>query len=665
MMKLFLLIVMLLLNGAANADTQPFQVLSYHDVRDVVDGDLDADTTAISSKNLARHFAWLQAHGYHPISMDDVLNAKSGKKALPTKPILLTFDDGYQSFYSRVYPLLKLYNYPAVLALVGSWLQVENGKMVTYGDELMPREHFLSNAEIKEMASSDLVEFASHSYDLHHGVLANPQGTKTPAAVTLQYDAASQSYESQADYKKRVALDLQTNNQLIKKLSGKSPRIMVWPYGANNAQAVEIARELGMPITLTLSEANLPNTSGSKASDSNNNLSQIGRYLVDSNPSELFLADLSKSLDSAKIMAPIENQRVMHIDLDYVFDEDAAQMARNLDMLLDRVKSLAPSTVYLQAFSDKNGDGVAESVYFPSRHVAMRADLFSRVAWQLITRADVRVYAWMPVLAFELSDKQKQAALQVVSANPAADKNAYKRLSPFSDEARQIIKDIYNDLGAHAQFSGVLFHDDATLSEFEDDSQFARAAYQKTFNQANLLAIQSQDANRLQQLKSRQLTQLTLELAQILKRYQPELKTARNLYAPAMLNPQSEHWLAQNYQDFLSAYDYTAVMAMPLLENAEDPTAFLNALVTTAKASKNGLAKTVFELQARNWKTKQALPASHLILHMQTLLKAGAWHVGYYPDDFLNNQPEIEAIRPYISSRIYPYLLVPNLPKAK
>ena len=663
-MKLFLLIVMLLLNGVAIAETQPFQVLSYHDVRDVVDGDLDADTTTISSKNLARHFAWLQAHGYHPISMDDLLNAKAGKKALPEKPILLTFDDGYQSFYSRVYPLLKLYNYPAVLALVGSWLQVENGKMVTYGDELMPRDHFLSNAEIKEMANSNLVEFASHSYDLHHGVLANPQGTKTPAAVTLQYDAASQRYESEADYEKRVASDLQTNNQLIKKLSGKSPRIMVWPYGANNAQAVEIARQLGMPITLTLSEASLPNANKSNT----NNLSEIGRYLVDSNPSELFLADLSKSLDSAKIMTPIENQRVMHIDLDYVFDEDATQMARNLDMLLDRVKSLAPSAVYLQAFSDKNGDGVAESVYFPNRHVAMHADLFSRVAWQLRTRADVPVYAWMPMLAFELSDKQKQAALQVVSANPAADKNNYKRLSPFSAEARQIIKDIYHDLGAHAQFSGVLFHDDATLSEFEDDSQFARATYQATFNQSNVFAIKSEDANRLMTLKSRQLTQLTLELARILKGYQPELKTARNLYAPAMLNSQSERWLAQNYQDFLSAYDYTAVMAMPLMESAENPNAFLNALVNTAKGTKNGLAKTVFELQARNWKTKQALPANDLIMHMQTLLKAGAWHIGYYPDDFLNNQPDIEAIRPYISSRIYPYLLLPNLhnlPKAK
>jgi poly-beta-1,6-N-acetyl-D-glucosamine N-deacetylase len=644
MMKILLLICMLLVNGIASADTQQFQVLSYHDVRDEVDGDLDADSTAISSKNLARHFAWLQAHDYHPVSIDDVLNAKAGKKPLPTKPILLTFDDGYKSFYTRVYPLLKLYNYPAVVALVGSWLEVENGKMVAYGDEQAPRENFLSATQIKEMASSPLVEFASHSYDLHHGVLGNPQGNNMPAAVTLQYDAVSQAYESELDYKNRIRLDLQTNNKLIKSLTGKYPRVMVWPYGARNLSAIEIARQLGMPITFTLSDSRLPNI---------NDLSEIGRYLVDGNPSEIFLADLSKPIES------VNTQRVMHIDLDYVFDEDAAQMARNLDVLLDRVKSLAPSTVYLQAFSDKNGDGVAESVYFPNRHVAMRADLFSRVAWQLRTRANVQVYAWMPVLAFELKDKEKQLALQVVSADSVADKNAYMRLSPFSDEAREIIKDIYSDLGRHAQFTGILFHDDATFSESEDDSQFARAAYQAKFKQDNISAINNNPnaAAELMVMKSHRLTDFTIELAQILKRYQPELKTARNLYAPAMLNAQSERWLSQNYQDFLNAYDYTAVMAMPLMEKAENPKSFLTALVNKAKTTKNGLQKNVFELQARDWGTNQALPTEDLVAHMQTLTKAGALHLGYYPDDFLNNQPEIEAIRPYISSRIFPYLL--------
>lgn len=202
-----------------NPAGQAFEVLSYHDVKDSVDGDLEQEDTTISTKNMSRHFAWLQAHGYHPISIDDLLDAKSGKKALPQKAILLTFDDGYESFYSRVYPLLKLYKFPAVAALVGSWLQVENGKTVLYGDEQVPREHFLTTQQIKEMADSGLVEFASHSYDLHHGVMANPQGNKMPAAVTLQYNAETNRYETQDDYLNRIKQDFIKNNQYIQKLA--------------------------------------------------------------------------------------------------------------------------------------------------------------------------------------------------------------------------------------------------------------------------------------------------------------------------------------------------------------------------------------------------------------------------------------------------------------
>ena len=642
--------VLLLLNASAIAATpfasvQAFDVYSYHDVKDNVDGDLEQETTTISTKNLARHFAWMQAHGYHPVSINDLLDAKLGKKLLPNKPVLLTFDDGYESVYSRVYPLLKLYKYPAVSALVGSWLEVENGQTVQYGDEKVPREHFLSTQQIKEMADSGLVEFASHSYDLHRGILANPQGNKTQAAVTLQYDAVTKTYESRENYRERIKQDLLKNNRLILKLTGKPAKAMVWPYGAQNTVARELANELGMPLTLTLNEDEQAQT---------NKLALVGRFLIDANPSEIRLAEIEKR------EIALDKQRVMHIDLDFVFDENPEQLAKNLDKLLDRVKSLAPTTVYLQAFSDANGDGVAEAVYFPNRHVAMRADLFSRVAWQLMTRANVRVYAWMPVLAFELKDKQKQQALQVVSAQPITDKNAYKRLSPFSAQARQIIEEIYSDLGAHTKFSGILFHDDAVFSEFEDDSSFARAAYKVDFKLSgnNVVEINKNpvEAAKLMVLKSQFLTDFTMDLATELKRYQPQLKTARNLYAPALLNAESERWLSQNYANFLAHYDYTAVMAMPFMENAENPNAWLKALVDKAKEAKNGLQKTIFELQATNWKTKKPIDTQVLTKQLQILKEAGATHVGYYPDDFLKNQPEMEAIRPYISSRNFPYL---------
>lgn len=654
MIKIFIFVSILLANTSAFATTtstaiQAFEVFSYHDVKDSVDGDLEQETTTISTKNLARHFAWIQAHGYHPISINDLLDAKSGKKPLPSKPVLLTFDDGYESFYSRVFPLLKLYKYPAVAALVGSWLAVEDGGKVQYGDEQVPRERFLSTTQIKELADTNLVEFASHSYDLHHGILANPQGNMIAAAVTLQYDSSTKSYESRENYRNRIKQDLIKNNALIQRITGKLPRVMVWPYGTYNAIASEVAGEAGMPITLNLSEA---------VQAKINNLTQVGRFLIDGNPTEMRLAEIERHEPA------LDKQRVMHIDLDYVYDDSPEQMAKNLDLLLDRVKSLAPTTVYLQAFSDKNGDGVAEAVYFPNRHIAMRADLFGHVAWQLMTRANVKVYAWMPVLAFELKDKQKQKMLQVVSAQPLADKAAYKRLTPFSPEARQIIKEIYSDLGAYTKFSGILFHDDAVYSEYEDDSEYARTVYHTDYKLAGSTITEINQnpaqAAKLSQLKSQSLIQFTIDLAKELKRYQPELKTARNLYASALLNADSERWLGQNYRDFIATYDYTAVMAMPFMENAVNPDAWLKSLVAQAKLTKNGLQKTVFELQAADWKLKRAIKAETLKQEMQVLGDAGAIHLGYYPDNFLNNQPEMEVIRPYISSRNFPYL-----PKSK
>jgi len=649
MMKTLLFVIMLLVDTVAFATSvipaaQTFEVFCYHDVKDEVDGDLEQEDTTISTKNLARHFAWLQAHGYHPISVSDLLDAKAGKNPLPSKPVLLTFDDGYQSLYSRVYPLLKLYKFPVVSALVGSWLEIKNGNMVQYGDEQVPREHFLTAQQIKEMADSGLVEFASHSYDLHHGILANPQGNKMPAATTFQYDEATKSYETQDGYRNRIKQDFIKNNTYIQELTGKSPRLMVWPYGANSEIATEIAKATGMSMTLTLNDDEQVSTK---------NMIHMGRFLMGANPTEMRLAEIEKHVLS------IDKQRVMHIDLDYVYDENLEQMTRNIDTLIERVKSLAPTTVYLQAFSDVNGDGVAEAVYFPNRHVAMRADLFNRVSWQLMTRANVKVYAWMPVLAFELKDKQKLQALQVVSAQSSADKNNYKRLSPFSTEARQIIEEIYSDLGAYTKFSGILFQDDAVLSENEDDSEFARTVYRENFKlEGNLTEINREpaQATKLMTLKSLWLTDFTLELAKVLRRYQPELKTARNLYASVVLNPASERWLSQNYQNFLVNYDYVAVMAMPYMEDAKNNKSWLKTLVESVKANQSGLKKTVFELQANDWKTKQYVNADVLKQQFQELNVAGAIHVGYYPDDFLKNHPEMETIRPYISSRNFPYL---------
>lgn len=173
-------------------------------------------------------------------------------------------------------------------------------------------------------------------------------------------------------------------------------------------------------------------------------------------------------------------ERVVQIDLDQVYDPDPAQQERNLGILVERLYRMQPKSVYLQAYADPKGTGVAESVYFPNRHLPMRADLFSRAAWQINTRSNVQVYAWMPVLAFR-PPPGKFSGVEAVSAygGAPARENGTRgfRLSPFDPKARLMIEQVYEDLSKYASFSGILFSDDAVLDDYEDAGRHALAAY--------------------------------------------------------------------------------------------------------------------------------------------------------------------------------------------
>ncbi|MFM4941274.1 poly-beta-1,6-N-acetyl-D-glucosamine N-deacetylase PgaB, partial [Aeromonas enteropelogenes] len=382
-------LLLTLLPGLTQAARKPddYVVLCYHDIVDLkLTPNLRLYPQTIRRDTLIRHFNWIKQQGYHPVSFQQVLDARVGKAPLPDKAILLSFDDGYESFYRLVYPLLKLYNYPAVFALVGSWLEVADDQMVSYGNDKLPRSYFVNWPQIREMQASGLVEIASHTFASHYGLLANPQGNVQPAVTTAGWSQAG--YESMADYRARVKADFDASARQLKQQTGQAPRIMVWPYGAFNETALDLAREAGMPYTFTLAEGlNKVNDTGST----------VRRYLLDEDTS---LETLDEIMGGNTWERQVE--RLVHVDLDYVYDPDPRQMNKNIDMLLDRIKGYGITTVYLQAYADDNGDGVAEALYFPNRHMPVRADLFNRVAWQLKTRAGVKVYAWMPVMAYDM-----------------------------------------------------------------------------------------------------------------------------------------------------------------------------------------------------------------------------------------------------------------------
>lgn len=114
-------------------------MLAYHDVEDDA---ADQRYLSVRTSALNEQIARLLHNGYHAISVQDILDAHYGLKSLPPKAFLLSFDDGYSSFYTRVWPLLKARNVPALWAPVGSWVDTPAGQPVNFGGLMTPRERF-------------------------------------------------------------------------------------------------------------------------------------------------------------------------------------------------------------------------------------------------------------------------------------------------------------------------------------------------------------------------------------------------------------------------------------------------------------------------------------------------------------------------------------------
>ena len=603
-----------------------YGVLAYHSVVDesAAENQKHYFPQTISAQTLIKHFNWLKENGYNVISWQQVIDAENGKGTLPDNAVLLSFDDGYETMYNVVFPLLKAYNYPAVFAPVTGWLDTPANQKITYADKMLDRSVFATWSQVKEMEQSGLVEVASHTHNLHNGINANPSGGQLPAVIAPEYKNGK--YETEDAYKNRLKSDFARTVQTLVNHIGKKPRVMVWPYGQFNDVAVQIARQAGMPHYFSLGEK-IINKVGDK---------HIGRLLLNAETDLNTVKNYLDGIDESK-----QIQRVLHVDLDYVYDANKAQQAKNLDKLIERIYRYGATTVYLQAFSDPDGDGVADALYFPNKYLPVRDDIFGRIAWQLQTRAGVQVYAWMPVLAFDLRKNVKEAEYVIDSRTGKPSTKAYLRLSPYNKQNVEIIKSIYNDLSFYAKFNGILFHDDAFLTDFEGAEG----------NHAE--GMVSPQAKQ----KTQDLIQLTHQLTDALKPYflrgSYSLKTARNLYASVITNPNAEEWLAQNLKTLTDNYDTTAIMAMPYMENEQaisqkEAYQWFTSLIENVKAQAP-LEKVLFEFQAVNWRTQKPIPESELIDWMTLLQKNHIYSYGYYPDNFLTNQPDMSKMKPYFS----------------
>jgi peptidoglycan/xylan/chitin deacetylase (PgdA/CDA1 family) len=137
----------------------PVPILMYHVIGNPPVGAPFPDLY-VSRSDFAAQLGWLRAHGWHAVSLKRVYDYWERGYALPQKPVVLTFDDGYAEDFTTVRPLLATHHWPAVLNLAVRNLL--DGKLTVPQIRLMIRQgweidaHTINHLDVTTLGPAQL-----------------------------------------------------------------------------------------------------------------------------------------------------------------------------------------------------------------------------------------------------------------------------------------------------------------------------------------------------------------------------------------------------------------------------------------------------------------------------------------------------------------------------
>jgi peptidoglycan/xylan/chitin deacetylase (PgdA/CDA1 family) len=141
-----------------SGDPRHIRVLLYHSIHQD-DGMKDVAGIRVFDTTFRKQMEMLDRWGYTTITFDDYRLFLEGKIDLPKQPIILTFDDAYEDFYTEAFPILKEFGMKAVIFVVGDSTINSNIWDVEYGDNFK----LLSVQQILELHMADF-EIGSHTF---------------------------------------------------------------------------------------------------------------------------------------------------------------------------------------------------------------------------------------------------------------------------------------------------------------------------------------------------------------------------------------------------------------------------------------------------------------------------------------------------------------------
>lgn len=232
------------------ADTDDIRVpfLLYHSVPDTVNDDDDI-LLHISKDMFYEHMLALKNAGYNSITLDEYYNYVENNGTLPSNPIVICFDDGYENNYTNAWPILRELGMKATVFVIVSRV----------GDHSVKYPHFTWE-EALEMENSRVISIQSHSYT-------------HPSFSSLTYG--------------ETVREMRLSKYILEKNMNKTCDYMAYPYGHTNAFSDDAGKKAGYKLMC------LVENSGSNGKDTP--LGDIHRLNVSANMDSEYLLEYISS----------------------------------------------------------------------------------------------------------------------------------------------------------------------------------------------------------------------------------------------------------------------------------------------------------------------------------------------------------------------------------
>lgn len=208
-------------------------VLMYHHISKTGDQQF-----TLSPERFNEHMKFIHDNDLHPITLTEFIRFVDTGVLSTNNAVLITFDDGYESYYKEAYPILQGYNFPSVNFVIASRLR----DSVERKRENMTTP--LTTDEVQEMIASGLVEVGSHTYSLHDHIEKNDWGELEPGTAPV-YLEDLQRVEEDQEYRNRLYVDFTMSRVALSDLVHKPIDVLSLPHGFTNEEVLETAREAG------------------------------------------------------------------------------------------------------------------------------------------------------------------------------------------------------------------------------------------------------------------------------------------------------------------------------------------------------------------------------------------------------------------------------------